>query len=57
MHPQIAALALRHHGHNVSLWATAHGAQGQGPRILLLAIAAIICAVIISFVMPSKKKA
>ena len=54
MKPEIAALAL-HHGHNVSLWATAHGAQGQGPRILVLAIAAIICAVVISMATSRKK--
>ena len=54
MKPQIAALAL-HHGHNVSLWATAHGAQGQGPRILLLAVVSIILAVIISMATSRKK--
>jgi len=54
MKPEIAALAL-HHGHGSNLLAIAHGSQGQGPRILLLAVAAIICAVVISMATSRKK--
>lgn len=54
MKPELAALVL-HHGHSTNLLAIAHGSQGQGPRIALLAVAAIICAVVISMATSRKK--
>jgi hypothetical protein len=51
MNPQIAALAL-HHVHNhtsgAAHWlAVAHGSEGQGPRLLLLLVVAIIAGTIL----------
>jgi hypothetical protein len=54
MNPQIAALVL-HHIHNhpsgAAHWmAVAHGSEGQGPRMLLLVVVAIVLGTIIGAV-------